>query len=68
MNITEKLINELKFQEADELTLKWIPIMLKTDEQKLKMLDYLVSIRDKVVERQLIILKANQIVNEISKI
>lgn len=64
MSLRNELIKELKRQEADELTLKWVPIMLKTNVQIKKMLEYLVSIRDVIVERQLIILKANQIQNE----
>ena len=61
MTLEQKLLKELKEQNADELTLKWVPIMLKTDKQKKLMLEYLKTIREEIVERQQVILKANQI-------
>lgn len=62
MQIT--LIKELKEQKANQMTINSIMSKLKTKEQQEKMMDYLVSIREKTVNKNTVILKALEIKNK----
>jgi hypothetical protein len=62
MQIT--LIKELKEQKANQMTINSIMSKLKTKEQQEKMMDYLISIREKTVNKNTVILKALEIKNK----
>ena len=64
MELTEMqiaLIRELKQQGADKGTVNSVLAKMQTEKQQQVMMDYMVSIRDKTVNKNEVILKALEI-------
>lgn len=57
------LIQELKQQGANKDTVNSVMPKLKTKKQQQEMMDYLIAIRDKTINKNAVILKALEIKN-----
>ena len=60
----EELMKELLNQGASQIVANGVVWMLKTPEQEQELMDYLISVREKMIPAERLLLKANQIVHK----